>query len=56
MIQHVENQWLTWQRATKLRNPDFALNEYQTAPERLGKYYPNWFKNLKADVTTYLPQ
>ena len=56
MIQHVENQWLTWQRATKLVNADFALNGYQTPPERLGNYYPNWFKNLKADVRTYLPQ
>ena len=56
MIQYVENQWLTWQRATKLVNADYALNVYQTAPERLGNYYPNWFKNLKADVRTYLPQ
>ena len=55
-MQYVENPWLTWQQATELANPKFVLDEFPNPPERLGNYYPNWFKNLKADVRNYLPQ
>ena len=41
--------WLTWQRASN------AVN-FLDPPFRLGDYYPDWFKNLKADVRHYLPR
>jgi hypothetical protein len=54
MIQHVENEWLTWQRASRRTNYH-PVNLYVDPPKKLGSYYPQWFKNLKADVRHYLP-
>jgi len=42
--------WLTWQRA---QNANII---YHDPPVRLGAYYPDWLKNLKADVRQYLPE
>ncbi len=56
MQEHIENHWLTWQRASRFRNSNLPLEEYPNPPIKLGNYYPEWFKNLKADVRNYLPQ
>lgn len=57
MIQHVETSWLTWQRADRYTSPDYDLaNKYINPPQKLGNYYPNWFKDLKADLRNYLPE
>lgn len=56
MIQHQENEWLTWQRATKWVHGDSPLTEYPAPPWKLGNYYPEWFKNLKAEMNHYVPE
>jgi hypothetical protein len=55
MIEHVENTWLTWQRASSAANFDGDLR-FNDPPKKLGNYYPQWFKDLKADVRHYLPE
>ena len=45
----IATPWLTWQRALN------AHIMYQDPPIKLGTYYPDWFKSLKADVRHYVP-